>query len=168
MKRAVCLLLCGCCLIALCGCSVFPSGSGEPVSFYYRRADYQYHSSENVIVPEQREISGHGGDLQYLVALYLVGPLDDSLILPFPKETRLLKLEESGDSLLLTLSGNGDSLSDSAFSLACACLALTCLSFSNAEEVTIAGGERTMTITPDNLLLTDDITGRTETTEESS
>ena len=52
--------------------------------------------------------------------------------------------------------------------MACACLALTCLSFSNAEEVTIACGERTMTITPDNLLLTDDITGLTETTEESS
>lgn len=168
MNRAVCLLLCGCCLIALCGCSVSSSGSGGPVSFYYRRADYQYHSSEKVIVPEQREISGHGGDLHYLVTLYLVGPLDDSLILPFPKGTRLLELEESGGSLLLTLSDKADSLSDSAFSLACACLALTCLSFSDAEEVTIVCGERTTTITPDNLLLTDDITGLPETTEESS
>lgn len=168
MKRALCLLLCGCFLIALCGCSFSPSGSGEPVSFFYRRADYQYHSSENVIVPEQREISGHGGDLRYLVTLYLVGPLDDSLVLPFPKGTQLLELKESGECLQLTLSGSGDSLSDSTFSLACACLALTCISFTDAEEVTIVCGERTMTITQDNLLLADNITGLPETTEESS
>ena len=168
MKRAVCLLLCGCCLIALCGCSVFPSGSVEPVSFYYRRADYQYHSSENVIVPEQREISGHGGDLQYLVALYLVGPLDDALALPFPKGTRLLSLEESDGNLVLTLSDNSKTLSDSAFSLACTCLALTCISITDAEEVTVVSGERTMAISQDNLVLSDDITGLPETTEETT
>ncbi len=168
MKHTLCLVLCGCFLMALCGCSVTPSRSGEPVSFFYRRADFQYHSSENVIVPEQREISGHGGDLRYLVTLYLVGPLDDSLVLPFPKGTQLLELKESGEGLQLTLSGSGDSLSDSDYSLACACLALTCFSFVDTGEITIICGERTMTITPDNLLLTDDITGLPETTEESS
>ena len=168
MKRVLCLLLCGCFLMALCGCSVSSSISGEPVSFYYRRAEFQYHSSENVIVPEQREISGQGGDLNYLVTLYLVGPLDDSLILPFPKGTKLLALEESEGRLLLTISDNAETLSDSAFSLACTCLALTCISISDACEVTIVCGERTITITSDNLILTDNITGLPETTEESS
>ena len=168
MKRSLCILLCGLFLIELCGCSVPLSGSGDPVSFYYRRADFQYHGADNVIVPEQREISGHGGDLHYLVSLYLVGPLDDSLVSPFPKETRLLEMQQTNTELFLTLSDSAAALSDSAFSLACTCLALTCLSFTNAEAVTISCEERVMTITPDNLLLSDDITGLPETTEESS
>lgn len=168
MKRVLCLLLCGSILMALCGCSVSPSVSGEPVSFYYRRAEFQYHSSESVIVPEQREISGQGEDLNYLVTLYLVGPLDDSLVLPFPKGTKLLALEASQGRLLLTLSDSSETLSDSAFTLACTCLALTCVSISDADEVTIVCGERTITIAPDNLVLSDDITGLPETTEESS
>lgn len=167
MKRALCLLLC-LCLAALCSCSASSSGSGEPVFFYYRRAEFQYHSTENVIVSEQREISGQGRDLNYLVALYLVGPLDDSLVSPFPKGTKLIGLEKSGGELVLTLSDAANTLSDSAFSLACSCLALTCSSFSDAEKVTIVCAERTMTVTPDNLVLSDDITGLPETTEESS
>lgn len=168
MKRSLCVLLCVLFLIGLCGCSTPLSGSGEPVSFYYRRADFQYHGTDNVIVPEQREISGHGGDLHYLISLYLVGPLDDSLVSPFPKGTRLLETQQNGMELLLTLSDSAASLSDSAFSLACTCLALTCMSFTNAETVTVSSEERFMTITTDNLLLSDDITGLTETTEESS
>ena len=168
MKRSLCVLLCVLFLIGLCGCSTPLSGSGEPVSFYYRRADFQYPGTDNVIVPEQREISGHGGDLHYMISLYLVGPLDDSLVSPFPKGTRLLETQQNGMELLLTLSDSAASLSDSAFSLACTCLALTCMSFTNAETVTVSSGERVMTITTDNLLLSDDSTGLTETTEESS
>ena len=168
MKRSLCVLLCVLFLIGLCGCSTPLSGSGEPVSFYYRRADFQYHGTDNVIVPEQREISGHGGDLHYMISLYLVGPLDDSRVSPFPKGTRLLETQQNGMELLLTLSDSAASLSDSAFSLACTCLALTCMSFTNVETVTVSSGERVMTITTDNLLLSDDSTGLTETTEESS
>lgn len=168
MKRSLCVLLCVLFLIGLCGCSTPLSSSGEPLSFYYRRADFQYHGTDNVIVPEQREISGHGGDLHYMISLYLVGPLDDSLVSPFPKGTRLLETQQNGMELLLTLSDSAASLSDSAFSLACTCLALTCMSFTNAETVTVSSGERVMTITTDNLLLSDDSTGLTETTEESS
>ena len=168
MKRSLCVLLCVLFLIGLCGCSTPLSGSGEPVSFYYRRADFQYHGTDNVIVPEQREISGHGGDLHSMISLYLVGPLDDSLVSPFPKGTRLLETQQTGMELLLTLSDSAASLSDSAFSLACTCLALTCMSFTNAETVTVSSEERVMTITTDNLLLSDDSTGLTETTEESS
>lgn len=168
MKRALCLMLCVCCLVTLCGCSFSPAAAGEPVSFYYRRAEFQYHSTENVIVAEQREISGQSEDLNYLIALYLVGPLDDALALPFPKGTRLLSLEESDGNLVLTLSDNSKTLSDSAFSLACTCLALTCISITDAEEVTVVSGERTMAISQDNLVLSDDIIGLPETTEETT
>ena len=150
------------------GCADAALPSPEPVSFYYRREDFQYHGTDNVIVPEQREISGHGGDLHYMISLYLVGPLDDSLVSPFPKGTRLLETQQNGMELLLTLSDSAAALSDSAFSLACTCLALTCMSFTNAETVTVSSEERVMTITTDNLLLSDDSTGLTETTEESS
>lgn len=168
MKRALCLLLFACCLVSLCGCSVSASGGEDSVAFYYRRADFQYHGAENVIVPEQRDISGHRGDLQYLIALYLLGPLDDSLVLPFPKGTRLLELEASGERLQLTLSDKAEALSDSAFTLASTCLSLTCLSISEAEEVTIICAERSITIRDDNLLLTDDVGLLPDTTEEST
>ena len=103
-----------------------------------------------------------------MIALYLVGPLDDALALPFPKGTRLLSLEESDGNLVLTLSDNSKTLSDSAFSLACTCLALTCISITDVEEVTVVSGERTMAISQDNLVLSDDITGLPETTEETT
>lgn len=164
MKRFLAGLLCLCILLAGCTASTPKPG----VSFYYPRKQYLYHDSQNVIVPETREISGSSSDLQYLITLYLVGPKDDKLESPFPRETRLESLTRVEKSLFLTLSSPDHNLSDAMFSLASACLARTCFSASpEVEEVCVTLDNHTLVITRDNLILTDDLTGSAEATEES-
>ena len=156
MKQVLALFLCLCLMLA--GCSSPKADSG--VAFYYPRKQYLYHDVENVIVPEKREISGHSGDLQYLITLYLMGPKDESLSSPFPPDTRLEDVNTSDQRVQLILSSPDNNLSDSLFSLACACIAQTCFPLiPSAEEVSVTLAERTVVITRDNLFLTDTLTG---------
>ena len=66
-------------MLSLCfllsGCGFFGERIREPVTFYYLCADYQEKLC-CVIVPEEREASGHSGDLSYLLALYQIGPAE--------------------------------------------------------------------------------------------
>ena len=73
MKRIVCMILALCFLLS--GCGSFGARIREPVTFHYLCADYQEKLC-CVIVSEEREASGHSGDLSYLLALYQMGPAD--------------------------------------------------------------------------------------------
>lgn len=155
-------------LIALCvlfgmllsGCSLFGERIKEPVTFYYIRREYAYSTGDGVLGSEEREASGHLDDLSYMLALYLIGPSDEELVSPLPKGTRILSAETSKHSVILRLSDTSKTLSDSDFSIACACLTLTCLELTDKTEVTIHSGERTVSMSEDNLILFDT---RTET-----
>lgn len=141
-------------IISLVGCS---SSSFDPVTFYYcRKSDaYQYFEADGVITSEERDLTGHGNDLQYLVALYLAGPLDEDLISPFPRKTRLLEAENDPNSVQIELTDLGSSMTDAEFSLAAVCLAKTCISFADVTEATIRSGARTITINEKNVILAD-------------
>lgn len=153
MKRltALCLVF----SFLLSGCALFGERIKDPVTFYYVRAEYAYSSTESVLGSEEREASGHRHDLSYLMALYLIGPSDEALVSPLPRGTRFYSIEEKENSLLLHLSDTAGVLSDSDFTIACACLTMTCLELTKAEEVTIISGERTVTMSRDNLTLFD-------------
>ena len=155
MKKLICILL-SLLLLPLWGCS---SGENNEVPFYYCRSpeSYQYFEEDSVIHSEARELLGHRQDLRYMVGLYLAGPLDEELISPFPKSIRLLSIEKEEDSLQIELSALDKSLSDSEFTLACACLTLTCLDFTQCTEVTITSGTRTVTMDSDTILLFDSL-----------
>lgn len=167
MKRSISFLMILSIMLALCGCSFGQRSSEDHVTFYYCRTEYAYGTEDGVIAGEDRDVTGHTGDLSYLLPLYLVGPLDEELISPFPARTQLVSMESQEDSLLLALSDTSGSLSDSQFSLACACLTMTCLELTNAAEVIITSGQRTVTMTRESLLLFDDITPSQTTTEET-
>ena len=149
MKRLISLVL----LTAL-----FLSGCGqqlkEPVTFYYIRSGYDEDMS-SVIGTEEKEASGHRTDLSYLMALYFMGPASEDLRSPFPGNTGLISAEHSGPSLILHLSDTSDSITDAQFTVACACLTLTCLELTDAEHVTINSGSRSVTMGADALLLQD-------------
>lgn len=159
--RILCLLLIFC--ILLTGCGFFGERIWEPVTFYYLCGSY----SEDlccVIVSEERETSGHTGDLPYLLALYLMGPTEDEHISPLPAGACIHSTVENGH-IFLELSNIPASMTDIDFSLACACLTLTCLDIIDADDVTIRNGDQEKTMNRDSLTLYDAISENTPTEE---
>lgn len=161
MKRIICLMLVSAFLL-LSGCYYSESGDIlEPVEFFYPRTTdhFVYGALDGVLAAEVREGSGHLGDLNYLITMYLRGPLDKELRSPFPSGCKLEEVRSGGNMLCLVLSSEFTELENTELTLACAALAKTCLSLSGMERIRIdsASGEKTFTITLtlDSLLLAD-------------
>ncbi len=151
MKRLICgALLC----LLLAGCGGYTEGLRNPVTFFYVRADYAQDMS-SPIGSEQREAAGHQGDLQYLLSLYLMGPYQEALAAAFPMGTKALSLKIEDSALDLKLSDTEDLLSDAEYSLACLCLSRTLLGLTDAQSITISSGERSITMTRDNVSTND-------------
>lgn len=148
-----------CCL--LLGCSSFGTGIKEPVTFYYPRSLATYGHEDSIIASELRESSGHTNDPDYLISLYLHGPMDDNLVSPFPQGTSLISLQQEDHILYLTLSDSFANQSSLDISIACACLSKTCFELCNVEQVEIRtasiplGQTQTVVITKDNIQLHD-------------
>ncbi len=153
MKRITCVLL-ALCMTVLLGCGRAETNS---VSFYYCRnaEEYQYFEEDGVIRAESRDITGHRSDLRYIVGLYLAGPLEEGLESPFSKSTRLVSVQKSGETIQIELSDQNQDLSDASFSLACACLTLTCMDAFSCTEVTVTSGERSVTMNENSIMLFD-------------
>lgn len=162
MKRFFCLILCV--LLVLPGCNTKKTGENV-TTFYYCRTEYAYGEETGVVAPEQRDISANASDLKNLLALYLVGPLDEGLTSPFIG-TKLISAEVEDNRLQIELTEPSKSMTDARFHLACACMTMTCLDLMELEQVTITCGDRSATMNRDNLLLFDSITP-IDTTEET-
>lgn len=156
MKKFIAILLV-CLLLTGCGSRI-----KEPVTFYYTRTSYQ-EDMQNIIATEERESTGHRQDLTYLMALYFMGPASDDLASPIPRGVSLLHVSMEGGKIILELTDTEKSMTDSQFSLACACLSLTCLNITLADSVTIVSGNRSVTMTAENLVLLDSSTQAKET-----
>lgn len=163
MKRHLCLILSLCLLLGGCGYS--DTRFTETVTFYYLRNTYQSGASDGVIAGEDRQVPADRDSLSYLLSLYLMGPAEDDLRLPLPQGTRILAIEQNEQSVHLTLSEDAGSLTDVEFSLAAACLTMTCIGLTGVQTVTAACGEHSVTMGADSLTLFDTITE--ETTEET-
>lgn len=163
MKRLLCVLLALGLLFS--GCAIAGQGPREPVTFYYLRSDFRYGQADGVITGEARESAGHAGELGYLLGLYLMGPADESLRSPLPQDTRLLELTQGAEEVRLTLSDTGKALTESAFTLAAACLSLTVMELTGTKAVTIESGQRSVTMTAENLTMFDDSAAAVATEE---
>lgn len=150
MKRLVSILLCA---LLLCGCS--SNAFADGVSFYYRRKNFQHHSDSPVIAAEVREVTGHRQDLQYLLSLYLMGPLDEGLSSPLPAGVRLVSVTKDSGNVTVELTDTGRSMTDAAFSLACTCITMTCKELTDTETVTVISGSRSITSSGEDVLLVD-------------
>lgn len=157
------MIIFACVLAAVIVLSVIfiPQGdSTGTVTFYYARSEFQYGSPEGAIGSEQRNISGHEDDLNYLLALYLEGPLDKSLRSPLPGKhyVRILDLDQRGDALHIKLSDLSSVMTDSQFTLAAACLTRTCMGIHNVQAVQIDSGVRSIRMNHANLQFYDEST----------
>lgn len=154
MKRLLCLVLTAAVVICLLpGCA---ERVKEPVTFYYLRTSTGRDLGPE-IVGEVREGSGHRDNLRYLLSFYLMGPADKELSSPLPRGTTLYQLEQTESSVTISISDTTQTLSDSRFSLACACLSLTCMELLPVKEITVISGSRNTTIRRDNLILKDTV-----------
>lgn len=163
MKRFLCLAMTAALLLS--GCLWQGQQIKEPVTFYYLRSQYQYGNNQSIMDWEERESSGHREDLRYLIAMYLMGPSSEELRSPLPLSTRILSAEQEGNAVTLTLSELPSSTTDTSYTLACACLAKTCMGLTDADSVTIISGTRSVTMGVSNLILTD--SGKPAATEET-
>ena len=156
MKQIAIRLICCLMTLMLLGCQSAETGT---VSFYYCRdpEQYQYFESDSVIHAELRDLLGHAGDLKYMVGLYLAGPMEEGMAVPFSKSTKLLSVQQDNGSILIELSDHTKVLTDSEFSLACAALAMTCMDFTDCDAVSISSGTRSITLTAENIVLYDDL-----------
>lgn len=154
MKKYICLVLSA--LFLLAGCS---SGENNNVPFFYCRdtAAYQYFEEDGVIQKETRDLPGHRNDLHYMIGLYLAGPIKEGLESPFPTSTQILSLHLEEDILSIELSDLTNTLTDSEYTLACACLTLTCLNIAQCSAVQISSGNRSIRMSNETMILFDSL-----------
>ena len=136
MKRLIALMLCLC--LCLCACTVQPQT--ESGIFYYLRTDLTYAGSEDVIVPEIRELAGLDGDLDRLLSLYLTGPVTEGLENPLPADSTLTKWSLIDGVLALDFGPSLAQLDGIDLTIAAGCLARTFLPLTAAKTLVLTAG----------------------------
>ena len=158
MKKLLALVLTA---LLLSGCAG-STAADHGTTFYYPKKNYVYSISESVMGSEERECADES--TEYLLRLYLLGPLDEHLESLYPQNIQLLEVKTSESSLTVTLSDTANRMTDAAFTLAGACLAQTF--FDRCTTVTIRSGDRELTFRSDSLVLEDDTATLDTNTEE--
>ena len=175
MKRVIALLLA---VLMLAGCTSSGSTISEPVTFYFLRSHtddtaYDNYFSEGIIGHEEREAAGYRSDLKNLLTFYFRGPLTPELTSPFPMGCRVLEVHQDDSQLTITLNPILAEKSEMDITVACACLAMTCLELTDVDTVQIEAtnlDEKILfsrTFTEENLFLSDDYTLPVESTENT-
>ncbi len=175
MKRLIALLLTA---LIFTGCAFIGSKTKESVVFYYLRTHsdnntYDDFFSEGIIGSEEREASGHRDNLSYLLTVYFRGPLNPELTSPFPMGCRILEIQQENGLLSILLNPILAEKSDLEITIACACLAQTCMDLTEAETVQIESRNLenkllfSRTFTRNNLFLRDDYTPPAKNTENT-
>lgn len=148
MKRFICLTML--LFLFLCGCA-----DNDRVIFYYCPVDYLASRTGSAIAAESRNATGYTENPQFLISLYLTGPLDQELTSAFPAGTKLQSLIINDRQLTVQLHDLPQTISDVEFSLACACMTMTCMGFSDVDSVTILCVNRSVTMDQSILTLSD-------------
>lgn len=152
-------------LLLSAGCTKQQAGQADavqPFDFYYRTVQTGYDGDSGVIAAQIRELGTQTPEVEELFALYLQGPADESLVLPFPQDTELVSAVSGEGVLTLRLSGGYEALTGVNASIADACIAKTMLQLSGVKSVCImavtSGGGilRQTTLSEEDLLLQDD------------
>lgn len=159
MKRILCALLA--LILLLPGCVPGEKAPQDPMTFYYLRDEVSYGAADGVITAESVDAAGHTGDLDYLLALYLAGPLSDHLCNPFPEDVKLAGVSADSGVLTVTLKGSFGSMEDLAVTKACVCLAMTGFGMTDADTVSLClvdfreNTTQTVSIPRDSVILED-------------
>ena len=160
MKKHLSFLLICATIILLVGCAA-PSIK-DPGNFYYKPTGEFSAEDSRVIKAERRETDGINTNIMDLIAVYLQGPLDDSLESPFPKNTTIEKCTQMDDTLILILSPEFAELTGVDLTIACAALTKTVTELFPIQRVNfqtrnaLLNGEHSITISKNGMQLVDD------------
>jgi len=126
-------------LLSLFGCGAESNPDEDAILFYYPRVsgEYEYGASDGVISFEERDPAGHRNNLRYLLTLYLLGPVDESLVSPFPDGCQILDLKREETEVTITFNSSLLTLKDMDLTLACVSLAHTCFGLTDAQTIRI-------------------------------
>ena len=94
-----------------------------------------------MIAPVNREISGRNAELNYLLQLYLEGPVEEGYLSPIPRGTYLLSTLWNEDTLVLVLSREFSTANNITLTLCGACLTATCHNLTGAERIEVRSGD---------------------------
>ena len=175
MKHILSLLLVT--VLMLSGCAL-SSQATEPVTFYYLRQhtqeeEYHLFFSEGAIGAEEREVTGYRNDLDYLLALYMRGPVDSSLRFPFPVGSKIIGTHLEDRKLTVAMNAISSRFNEMDVTVSCACIAKTCMELADVTEVIVESQTPdgqvlfSRSFTNDNLILTETSTlpSESETTQ---
>lgn len=149
-------------LLLLAGCAAPQPVQDTLVNFYYLQNNIDYDAAGTVMAAEVRDTGDQNSDLQSILKLYLQGPGLETLRSPLPKSVTLVDITRTADYLQIEFSSRLSYLTGIELTLACACVARTCLELTDVQEVRICAqdalldGAKYISITADSLLLTDD------------
>lgn len=160
MKKTTSFFLILSLLLTLWGCGSDPAG--DPGHFYYLRTESQFTGPDGIIAPEVRDMSEFQGNVGAILEAYMAGPESSDLESPFPRDAEILDWKIIRSSLHINFSDSFAQLSGVDLTLACACIAKTCMEVTDAHIVRIRAngallnGSTYITMNEDNLSLMDD------------
>ena len=176
MKQFLSVLLAGIILLSLCACTPKQETFISPLNLYFLKiqpVDHIHHGSvDSVIGPLQIEGNMIRKNPTLVLEAYFSTPDTESFRSPFPDHTQLIKWEENGTMLCITLSDELAQMTGIELSLACACLTRTCLELWQYDAVQIRAetqlldGRPSITMNAENLLLIDDTFDDPESMDE--
>lgn len=164
MRRRVMTWLCVMGMLFSWGCGLQEKAPElqQPFRFYYRTSDGEEGTvNQEPMDYELREIAGHEADYQWILEQYFKGPESGNLSAPFQKSTRLISVRLIDAQMRLMVSDDFSELSGIDMTLACACIARTCLGFEGVESVSISaagaslGGKSAVVMHEDDIILKD-------------
>lgn len=139
MKKYLPLLLI---TLFLVGC-VQPPQIADPVSFYYIPAEdleeEDFAAEVSYIRADVRDKAQLGDSLNLILSAYLRDPASTSgLKSPFPAHTYLFSVSQDNNVASVVLSTEFAQLQNMDLTIACACLARTCMELTGADTVLIS------------------------------
>lgn len=143
-------------LVMLAGCAAAQPAKEPAYSFYYLRTEPVYFSEDGIISSEQHTVHSQD-DLNIILEHYLQGPTDASLVSPLPKGTKILSAQMENGTVTLIFSNEIAQYSSIDLTLACCCIAKTCIGITGCESVVIQGEDvllndaKSITITAESM-----------------
>lgn len=159
MKQVAVLLLTALLALSLVACNDSATVQNQVV-FYYQNAELSYNATDSALASETRDGSTYN-NLEETLLVYLAGPVESNHISPFPVGLQLVSLRRESNTLYLVFSDELSNLSGLKLTVACCCIAQTCLGLTDAENICISaetvllGGERSITLNESNMNLLD-------------
>lgn len=161
MKKILSFVLICTTLTFVIGCQQTPEAP-HGIAFYYCVTASDYNVGSTSLVAEHR-VDVPSDSLLDAMTIYLKGPLSEDLQAPFPSGLSLVGVYQNNKTVYLTFSRELAYLTGLDLTIACACVTLTALDISGADQVeirTVAGlldGQRAIIMDKNTLLLLDTV-----------